>query len=293
MAPEVNTTAASSRGRAGRERRARGPAARATASVASTPSSRARAGGIGPTAKRRPPIRRARAATRPAVDGDEVLRPGPAQRPRQPAGAQPGVGDDDHGADPPARVDDRGQVGTGRHEQRDPLARAGPRPRADPAARSSTRRASGAQVIDRRRPPARRRRLAGGAGSAARRSSAAPSGAPVGGRRARRRLRRRRRAEPCRPTHVRRRRRRGVLGDQVGGALVAVDVRVREPVDEVPQVAVGEHRVATAPQPAAPARRGRVTPAAIRVERRHGRGGRPRAGCRRRSRRRRSAVGVA
>ena len=41
---------------------------------------------------------------------------------------------------------------------------------------------------------------------------------------------------------------RRVLGDQVGGALVAVQLRLRQPVAQVGEVALAEHRVARAPQ---------------------------------------------
>ena len=41
---------------------------------------------------------------------------------------------------------------------------------------------------------------------------------------------------------------RRILGNEVAGALVAVDVGVRHPVDQVAQVEVGEHRVPRAPQ---------------------------------------------
>ena len=139
----------------------------------------------------------------------------------------------------PARERHRGEVGAGRHEQRDPvpypdtgrgeargeLAHAalqeveGDRPSAPLQLDDGGRLVTGPGVE--RRPDGRQ------AGPALRRSGPDLARQP-----------------PPRVDGAAWR----VLGHEVRGLLVAVDLRVRQPLAQVPQVAVGEHRVARTPQ---------------------------------------------
>ena len=84
------------------------------------------------------------------------------------------------------------------------------------------------------------------AGSPARASSAAQTGGRSAGRT--RAPRRRTRVPALQPAPGVDRAVGSVFGDEVRGPLVAVDVRVRQPRAQVAQVAVGEDRVAGAPQ---------------------------------------------
>ena len=206
----------------------------------------------------------ARAAASASADADDVVGAGAAQGPAHARRPEPGVGDDDRRRRPASRRRRRGQVGAGRDEQRDPVARAhagrrpGRRQVAHPAVQEAERaccgragpaprpRASHRPRARRAPRPQRRDRPVGASGwSPARRSAplqvARPSAPDVAGRA------------------------RGVLGDQVRRALVPVHVGVRQPAEQVPQVEVGEHRVARAPEHQRPARRrGRARPSAIR-----------------------------
>ena len=172
----------------------------------------------------------------------------------QALGAQPGVGDDDHGAQPQAGVDQRGQFDARGHQQVHPVAGADAEP-ARPAASAFTRLASSAQdrvagragwcargPCRRRRGSRRRRaRPARPAWAGTRTAPAASAAAAVSGRF---RCPGRRRREPvedrCGDVHV--------LGQQVAGAFETVHIGVRQPVDQVAQVAVGEHRILGAPE---------------------------------------------
>ena len=170
---------------------------------------------------------------------------GPAPRRARPIAAQPEprVGDHDHRAGAPAGIDRSGQVGAGRHEQRDPVSRAHPRGGqpggqvAHPLVQLGERTRCAGPV------PARRRRASGRRRGRSRPDHSGAPGAASGWSRAAGRA-----VEVAYPApHVGRGPGR-VLGDQVRRALVAVHLRVRQPREQVAQVEVGEHRVPGPPQ---------------------------------------------
>ena len=188
---------------------------------------------------------------------DDEVRPRAAHRPGQTPDAEAGVGDDDDRTDPQARVDHGGQGGAGLHQQRDPVALSHPdrgearceaahpvvelppahptrvRPREDmsmTAISSSSRRSSSPCQSGTKSGGAVRRRVRGGAsrGAAWPRPAIEPEVV----------------AEP----RQHRIRVRTVFGDEVPRTFEAVHVGVRQPVDEVVEVAVAEDRVLGSPQ---------------------------------------------
>ena len=188
-----------------------------------------------------------------------------AQGPCEPGRTQPRVGDHDRRPGPPAGVRGRGEVGAGRDEQRDPVAGGDPvvgepggqlvhapdeQVPGDRAATSARRRRGRGRRRGRRaRPTTRggRRRDRAAARWTGRPGRSGPIGRSRGRGRGRRRggvgARRGRRS-----TSTRRRRLRRVLQHEVRRLLVALHVGVRQAGPQVAQVAVGEHRVARAPQ---------------------------------------------
>ena len=164
-----------------------------------------------------------------------------------PAHPQPGVGDDDGGARPPAGVDGHGQLEPWRHEQRDPVT--GPDPGggqaggevADPAGQLGERGRGHRTVVH----------LGDGGGRVVgatqqRRPREVLRGQPRSRRSRRPGVRGR---HPCAdPAPEVLDRLRGVLDHEVRGAGVTLHVGAREPLEEVVEEALGEHRVAGAPQ---------------------------------------------
>ena len=201
------------------------------------------------TAMRCPGRRRARTRAIALRDRDHVPGRGPAQGTMDAAHAEARVGDDDAGPDAPAGVDDGEQVGTRGDEDRDPVAAPharGPRGPARAGRRCGGAATTGPSATSRRRAARRAPRRAGRR-SRARRGPprAAPRRCVADAVRAARPVRA---GEVPHPGEQVADQRGGVLAHQVPGALVAVHVGLRQPGEEVVEVAVGEHRVPGAPQ---------------------------------------------
>ena len=214
---------------------------------------------------------------RPA-DPEDVLGPGAAQRLGQSAQPQPGIGHHDHRARPPARVHRNGQVDARGDQQatrcpgRTPSA-------CSPAATRWIRRSSSAKLTVRVRPPRSSATAAAVVRCPGQLRRPRQAGRLEGTRRA---------ARTCWPDAVHPlpdmpRRLGHVLGDQVGGPRIALHVGLRQPVEEIVEVALGEHRVPRSPQQQG-RNIGQLGQALGHVRRaRLGSGDRARAGCRPRS----------
>ena len=263
VAPEVNRTAASASGRstggsgAVQQRPPAGDVDQATWRAEQAPQPRRYAAR---RAIRRPGMPSSAGQREPARDADDVVGRRAAQGPRQPDGAQARVGEHDR---PPRPASRRRPRRSGRRRaaraappgprrghpraRRDPRRARAPAGRAAPAGRTTDRpdggRVAGAsssavqvgRAVDAARGLQREPRPAAGR-HVDPASSASASRDPRPGR-ARRSTR-----------HASAALLRSVLGDEVRRPLVAVDVRVRQPLAQVAQVAVGEDRVARPPQ---------------------------------------------
>jgi hypothetical protein len=184
-------------------------------------------------------------------DADDHVGAGSRDRAPEALHAESGVGDHDDRADAEARVEEGGEVGARRYEQRDAVARTEP---AGVEARRDLAHAA------RQQPPGDGARTAGAArghldedGGVAvaqlleERAEEADGRGVGGGRPSGTRGGRRSGRDPVRQPVERGRGVVVVLGDEVPGALDAVHVGVRQALEEVGEVDVAEDRVARSP----------------------------------------------